>query len=134
MTHTTNTEPAPGGIEEIAARYVTVWNEPDPLARRSAVAGLWAPDGVEIVEGTRFRGHRELGARIADAHREFVESGKYTVTSAGDAVGDRDHVTFTIQLTSNDEVAWAARVFLLLDEDGLVRRDYQFTVKSFDVQ
>jgi hypothetical protein len=26
-------------------------------------------------------------------------------------------------------VAWAARVFLLLDTDGLIREDYQLTLK-----
>ena len=28
----------------IAARYLAVWSEPDPDARRAAIAGLWAPD------------------------------------------------------------------------------------------
>ena len=39
-------------------------------------------------------------------------------------------VVFTIQLrTQAAEVAWAARVFLLLDDDGRIREDYQLTVK-----
>jgi hypothetical protein len=41
-----------------------------------------------------------------------------------------DIVTFTIQLTTpGGEVAWAARVFLLLDSGGLIQEDYQLTVK-----
>ena len=65
-------------------------------ARRTAIAGLWAPDGAEFVEGAQFRGHDQLDARIAAAYREFVESGKYfvesgkyTVASADDATGQQ---------------------------------------------
>jgi hypothetical protein len=121
------TEP---GTAEIVARYVTVWNEPVPESRRAAIAGLWAPDGAEFVEGTRFLGHEELDARIAGAYQEFVASGRYAVTAAGDVARHDDLVTFTIQLTApGGEVAWAARVFLLLGADGLVQEDYQLTVK-----
>ena len=50
---------------------------------------------------------------------------------ADDMTCHDDIVTFTIQLLSaNDgEVAWAARVFLLVDRDGRIREDYQLTVK-----
>jgi hypothetical protein len=58
-----------------------------------------------------------------------VASGRYAVTAAGDVTRHHDIVTFTIQLTSPDgEIAWAARVFLLLGKDGLIRQDYQLTV------
>ena len=114
----------------ITGRYLAVWSEPDPESRRTAIAGLWAPDGAEFVEGIQFSGHEELDARIAHAYQEFVASGKYAVTSAGDVTRHDDIVTFTIQLTTpGGEVAWAARVFLLLGEDGLIRQDYQLTVQ-----
>jgi hypothetical protein len=123
------TEPS---TAEIVARYVAVWNEPVPEARRAAVAGLWAPDGAEFVEGTHYRGHEELDARIAGAYQEFVASGRYTVSLADDVGRHDDIVTGTIQLTTpGGEVAWAARVFLLLGADGLIREDYQLTVKPF---
>jgi hypothetical protein len=115
---------------EIVARYVAVWNEPDSSSRRAAIAGLWAPDGVEFVEGIQFRGHEELEARVAHAYTEFVGSGRYTATSADDLRRHDEIVTLTVQLTApGGEVAWAARVFLLLDPDGLIREDYQLTVK-----
>ena len=122
------TEP---GTTEIVARYVAVWSEHVPESRRAAIAGLWAPDGVEFVEGTRFRGHQELDARVAGAYQEFVASGRYAITAADDMARHDDIVTFTIQLTAPDgEVAWAARVFLWLGADGLIREDYQLTVKT----
>jgi hypothetical protein len=117
-------------IDQIVDRYIAVWNEPDPERRRSAIAGLWAEDGVELVESTRFQGHEELEARVAEAHKEFVESREFTVSSANDAFAHHDAVTFTIQLTTKDgELAWGARVFLILGEAELIRYDYQFTVK-----
>lgn len=125
MTEMTETATA-----AIAGRYLAVWSEPDPAARRAAIAGLWAPDGTEFTEGHQFQGHEELQSRVARAHQEFVASGRYDVTAAGDVTRHGDIVTFTIQLTDTDgDVAWAARVFLLLDQDGLIRQDYQLTVK-----
>jgi hypothetical protein len=120
-------EPSTAGI---VARYTAVWSEPVPGSRRAAIAGLWAPDGAEFVEGARFRGHEELGARIAGAYQELVAGGRYAVTAADDAARHEDIVTFTIQLTApGGEIAWAARVFLLLGADGLIQEDYQLTIK-----
>jgi hypothetical protein len=126
MTETT--ELAAG---QIADRYLAVWSEPDPAARRAAVAALWAPDGVEFVDGgIQFRGHDGLDARVREAHEQFVAGGEYALTSPGDVTRHDDIVTFTVQLTTHDgEVAWAARVFLLLGPDGRIREDYQLTVK-----
>lgn len=115
---------------ELVARYVNAWNETDPEARRGAVSALWKANGAEFVEGTAFRGHDELFARVSSAHEAFVAGGGYAVTDAGDAVGHDGIVVFTIQLTTpTAEVAWAARVFLLLSDDGRIREDYQLTVK-----
>lgn len=117
--------------EKIADRYLAVWSEPDPAARRAAVAALWAPDGVEFIDGgIQFRGHDGLDARVREAYEQFVAAGAYALTSAGDVARHDDIVTFTVQLTTPDgEAAWAARIFLLLGRDGLIREDYQLTVK-----
>jgi len=102
-----------------------------PESRRAAIGELWAPDGAEFVEGTRFSGLEKLDARIDHAYQQFVASGRYAVTAADDVARHDDIVTFTIQLTAPDgEVAWAARVFLLLGADGLIKEDYQLTVKA----
>jgi hypothetical protein len=116
---------------QIAGRYLAVWSEPDPAARRAAVAALWAPDGVEFIDGgIQFRGHDELDTRVREAYEQFVATGAYALTSAGDVARHDDIVTFTVQLTTPDgETAWAARIFLLAGRDGLIREDYQLTVK-----
>jgi hypothetical protein len=120
--------------EELVRRYVAVWNEPSPDARREAVAALWADGGVEFVEGARFRGQAELRERVEHAYDAFVGSGKYAVTSADDVVSHGDIITFTVRLTAEGEVAWAARVFLVVGDDGLIREDYQLTVKPLPTQ
>lgn len=116
---------------QIADQYMAVWSEPDPASRRAAVARLWAPDGVEFIDGgVQFRGHKGLDARVREAYEQFVAGGDYAVTSAGDTARHGDIVTFTVQLTTpGGDVAWAARVFLLLAADGLILEDYQLTVK-----
>ncbi|WP_131738489.1 hypothetical protein [Actinomadura roseirufa] len=118
----------------IAERYTAVWSLPNPQERRDAVAGLWAPDGIEFIEGAQFRGHQELYPRITEAYERFMGSGEFTITCADDVMGHHGAVTFTIQFITNTgdnagEIAWIARVFLVLDKDGLIERDYHFTVK-----
>lgn len=137
MTITTTGTLGPAGLASLVDRYLAVWSEPDPVARREAVTSLWTRDGVEFVEGARFAGHDALVARVAEAYGEFVGSGKYAVTAAGDVSAHGDLAAFTIQLVPAGpdavaEPAWAARVFLLLDAaDGRIREDYQLTVRPF---
>ncbi len=122
------TEPA---TREIANRYMAVWSQPDPGARRAAVEGLWAPNGVEFLDGgTQFRGYEELDARVARAYDEFVGSGRYAITAADDVTRHGDIITLTAQLTRPDGgTDWEARVFLLVGDDGRIQEDYHLTVK-----
>jgi hypothetical protein len=134
MSRTTNTATTAPDIDLIVERYVAVWNEPDAAVRARTVAELWPADGVEFVEGARFRGHDALVDRVTEAHTLFVASGQYEVTHEGH-VTVHDHVViFTIRLVRPrgehaGDVAWAARVFLVLDDDGRILQDYHLTVK-----
>lgn len=121
-------------VDRIVADYVAVWSEPDATARARAVAALWAPDGVEFVEGTRFRDHAGLVDRVAEAHQLFVASGEYHVTKDDQVTVHGDIVVLTLRLTRAEgpgagEVAWAARAFLLLDDAGRIVEDYHLTVQ-----
>lgn len=128
-TNTTTQSLTTDQIAQIVDRYVAVWSEPDPERRRRSIAELWAENASQIVEEAAFHGHAELEERIAEAYGQFVGSGAFLVTSAGDAAGHHDVITFTIQLTPPaGAVAWAARVVLLLDDRALIRLDYQITV------
>ncbi|MFJ4656912.1 hypothetical protein ACIP5Y_37090 [Nocardia sp. NPDC088792] len=117
-------------------RYTALWNEPDAELRRRAIAELWTADGVEYVEGARFTGHDELDTRVAEAYNAFVADGRYRAANAADAHRHDDLLTFTIQLigVETGEIAWAARIFLLLDAEDKIREDYQLTVQPLDAQ
>ncbi|WP_051182845.1 hypothetical protein [Nocardia vinacea] len=115
----------------IANSYAEIWNQPDPVLRRTAIANLWAADGVGYLEGVRFSGHDELDTRVTDIYGKFGASGKYRVRHAGDTSVHQDVIMFTIEVVTldTDEIAWAGRVFLILDGDGRIREDYQVTVQ-----
>ena len=85
---------------DLVERYVALWNDPDPDARRSAIQALWAQDGAQILQPPvqmraeaaaigfgaptlEARGHAELELRVARAHQEFVATGEYLFRCAG---------------------------------------------------
>ncbi len=89
-------------IEDITRRYLAVWSEPDPAVRRAAVAGLWAPDGVEFVDGKQFRGLDELDTRVAGAYAAFIGNGMYALTGGQDVSVHGDIAAFTVHLAEDD--------------------------------
>ncbi len=120
----------------VVDRFIAVWGVADPRERVAAVAELWAADGVEFVEGKRFEGQGELVERVKTAYEAFIGNGKYVGRFADDLTVHDDLLRFTIELRESatqdaelGELAWAARVFLVLDDDGLVQQSYQITVK-----
>lgn len=110
-------------------RYVAVWNEPDPGARRRAITELWAEDGAQYTETTVHRGRDGVEARITGAHDQFVATGAFVFAAAEDGVAHHDAVTFTTHMVpaGGGAPVWSGTVFVLLDRDGRIRRDYQFT-------
>jgi hypothetical protein len=127
MTNTTE-------IQAVVDRYIAVWSIADPSDRAKAVANLWSDHGIEYIEGRQYIGQDALVARVTEAHEAFVADAAYTAAGGDDATAHGDIVAFTIRLdhvqgADAGETAWSARVFLLLDEQGRVREDYQLTVK-----
>lgn len=127
---------------ELADRYVAVWNEPAPDARRAAVSALWAEDGVHVLqppeEAVRAaaglditpvflaRGHDELTARVDRAYEEFVATGQMTFRRRGDVARVHDAVRLSWEAVSDGEVVGWGTDFLILDATGRIRADYQF--------
>jgi len=135
MTNPTSTSVGTeADVDLIVDRYIAVWSIPDMDERARAVAGLWAEDGTEFVEGVRFHGRQALGERVAEAYREFVATGLFEIAHDGQVTVHDDIVKFTIQLVhaqgeAKGDVAWAARVFLVLDGAGRIEQDYHVTVQ-----
>jgi hypothetical protein len=115
-------------IQSLAERYVAVWNEPDPSARRKAIAGLWAPDGAHYVRTLEARGHEALEARVTASWEKNVGTGEHTFRGRA-AQRLRDVVTFDWEMVSSaGTIEAVGREFLLVNEQGRILVDYQFIV------
>lgn len=130
---------------ELADRYVALWNEPDPDRRRQLIAELWTEDGVHILQPPQeireiaarpgiglsatleARGHAALEARATSAYEEFVAPGAFSFRRRDNVERVADVVKFSWEMISTDgEVAGLGLEFLVLGPDGRIRRDYQF--------
>jgi hypothetical protein len=139
--------PAGDGVDPnaLVERYVAVWMEPDPAARRARLRDVWAPDGAQILEppeamrdasralgfphpALEVRGHDALEFRVARAHAEFIAGGRFVFRRHGDAVRVGDVVKFRWEMRSvaDGGVAAVGLDLLVLAGDGRIRVDYQF--------
>ncbi|WKX09123.1 hypothetical protein [Streptomyces sp. NL15-2K] len=132
-------------LHELAETYVTLWNEPDPVARRTAVRSLWAADGAHVLHpseeirkaaaGLGFgspaleaHGHEAIETRVTRAYEDFVATGELTFALGGTPVRLRDAVKLTWRAvrTADGVDAGGGLDILLLDRDGRIVTDYQF--------
>jgi hypothetical protein len=133
--------------EDLADRYVALWNEPDSGRRRVLVEELWTEDGSQILQPPEEMreiaarpglglaatleawGHDELEARADTAYEQWVGSGTMTFRRRDDVERLGDVVKFHWEGVSADgEVTGVGLEFLVLNADGRIRRDYQFIV------
>jgi hypothetical protein len=130
--------------EDLANRYLAVWNEPDADARRHAIEELWTEDGVHLLEPPEeivkrateigvtatleARGHKELFSRVTRAYDEFVAPGQYEFVRHGDAAALRDLVKLRwAMVPAGGGDALAIGIDLIhLGSDGRIVSDYQF--------
>ena len=80
---------------EVIDRYIAVWNEPDPDARREAVAGLWTEDGTYTDPLAAVAGHEAIEAVISGARERFPG---HAFRLLGDADAHHDIVRFRWEL------------------------------------
>jgi hypothetical protein len=81
-------------LDEVARRYVAVWNEPDSVRRREAIAELFAADAAHYTPSQEAHGHAELEARITTAHEKWVEPGDYIFRAVPNANGHHNTLRF----------------------------------------
>jgi uncharacterized protein len=116
------------GSAELAERYMAVWNEPDPQARRSAVAQIWSEDARCCTPAADYVGLEAIDGRVAAAHDKWVGQGGFVFRPRG-AV-DEHHggmrVRWDMVPSAGGEPVSSGVQFLLLGDDGRVRYDYQF--------
>jgi hypothetical protein len=116
-------------VQQLADRYAAVWNETDTERRRAAIAELWAPSGEHYTPTREVRGYAELEQRIIGSYEKNVRDGGNRFRVVRDARGFRDVVTFRWEMVpaEREEVAACGQIVLLLDNEGRIRTDYQFT-------
>lgn len=115
-------------IERLVDRYVAVWNEMDPVKRRTAIAELWTPEGAHFVRTLEARGYDALETRITGSHEKNVRDGGYRFRAALGAQSLRDVVTFRWEMVpaGGGDVEATGFEVLVLDDGGRILRDYQF--------
>jgi hypothetical protein len=114
--------------EDLARRYVHIWNETDPAARRAQVAALWIENGTHYVRTREVHGHADLETRVATSHQTNIVENNYRFEVAGGLEQLRDMVKFNWRMVPHGGGAIAATglIVMRLGEDGRVHTDYQF--------
>ena len=114
--------------QELAERYVAVWNETDAAVRRKSIADLWTREGQHYARTLEARGYDELEKRITGSHEKNVLSGGYRFHANRDAQALRDVVTFGWEMlpAAGGDVAASGSIVLVLDDQGRILSDYQF--------
>jgi hypothetical protein len=137
-------------LHNLADRYLSLWNEPDPARRRECIAELWAPGGGQVladppqevraaadyhqfpVPPMAVHGHDALDARVTRAYELFVAPGEYRFAAAAEPVRLLDHVIglpWTMVSTADGSTAGGGVNVLHLAEDGRIATDYLFVAR-----
>jgi len=116
--------------QELADRYVAVWNETDSERRRSQISALWVPEGQHYVGLREVLGYAGLEQRITDSHNKSVRQGGNRFRAIKDARMLRDIVIFHWQMlpTAEDRIAAHGVIVLRVDAEGRILVDYQFVL------
>src|SRR5262249_59398508 len=56
---------------ELAEKYIAMWNETDPAARRALISEIWSEDGQYIDPLAEVSGHDGIDAVVAGAQAQF---------------------------------------------------------------
>jgi hypothetical protein len=114
--------------DDLARRYVHIWNEADPAARRTQVKAIWIEDGTHYVRTREVHGHAELEVRVATSHQANVAERNYRFEVDSGVEQLRNMVKFNWRMVGKGDGAIAATglIVALLADDGRIRIDYQF--------
>jgi hypothetical protein len=116
-------------FQDLIPRYVSAWNDPDPVSRRVELASLYARDGSIVTRSGVFAGIDAVAGHVAEVHEDFIAARGYRF-SCGGAVGHHDCVLFRWEMrqAASGELADAGMNLFLLSAAGLIVGDYQFVL------
>lgn len=113
----------------LVERYIEIWNESDPDARRTSIAGFWAEDGAYTDPLADVRGHEAISELVGAVQAQMPGM---RFRALGDPDGHHDVVRFRWELVApngGEAVAIGADV-ALTDADGRVSRVVGFLDKA----
>jgi hypothetical protein len=116
-------------LELLAARYVDMWNEPDPVRRRAIIALLFSDDAAHFTKSQEAYGHAGMEHRVIGSHDKWVRDGGCEFRVFGQTNRHHDVMRFGWQMVpagGGAAIALGSDV-VVLAEDGRIRLDYQFT-------
>lgn len=117
--------------QEIAVRYVALWNEPDAAKRRRAIESFFTPNAEHYVSNREAIGYDALEARIIGSHQKNVRDSGYSFRAVQGAQKLRNMVIFDWEMTpadNPDTVLFVGREVITLDGEERALSDFMFTV------
>jgi hypothetical protein len=115
-------------MTDLVHRYLAVWHETDPDARRTAITEIWSEHAKDCTGDNDYTGRAAIEERVTAAHDKWVAQEDFVFRLLSDADIHHDAIRFPWEMVpaGGGKAASAGVQFLLLDPDGLVRFDYQF--------
>jgi hypothetical protein len=113
---------------ELADRYVALWNEADPQARRAGVERLYAPDATYVFyRKDPCRGWAAIYEQMTYTYELYRPMG-FMFRSAHNAIGHHNVVrlNWSMVAESTGELEMIGQDVVVLDDAGRILLDYQF--------
>ncbi|HJU31274.1 MAG TPA: nuclear transport factor 2 family protein [Hyphomicrobiaceae bacterium] len=82
-------------LNELADRYIAMWNETDAARRRDLIAAVWTPDGTYADPVVQGDGHAGIDAMVKAVQERFPGH-RFARTSDVDAHHDRIRFRWTL--------------------------------------
>lgn len=113
---------------DIARRYVELWNETDADSRRGAIAELFTPDVMHCTKSQEARGLAEMERRDVGSHEKWVRDAGCRFEPLGSADGHHGVIRLRWQMIPQNGGAATSlgSDVLILSQDGRIKLDYQF--------
>jgi hypothetical protein len=114
--------------QDLADRYVDVWNQPDSIRRQALIRNLWTAKGAHFVGTREAIGYEALQERVTGSHEKNVRDKGYVFRAMQNAMALREVVTFKWEMIEpvTGRVAATGLGFLVLNNEKQLLSDYQF--------
>ena len=114
------------GLEDIPAKYMAAWHEPDAAARRKVIAELWAEDGVYYNSSTEFRGISGIEKAVTEAYEAFTKNGFVFDLVKVDVNHNAVRYQWSMVPAGGGPAAAVGTHVFTVDDSGRIVRDHQF--------